>query len=100
MYHSLGEYNQAQELHEKALLIRKTILGEDHASIATSFNNVALVYDSMGEYSQANEYCKKALVIREKISGEDHADEAISSNNAVSQRTSRKSTCDSQKDFW
>ena len=63
MHHSLGEYNQAQELHEKALVIRKKILGEDHASIATSFNNLALVYDSMGEYSQAEGYYQKALVI-------------------------------------
>ena len=30
MYKRLGEYNQAKELHEKALTIWKQIFGEDH----------------------------------------------------------------------
>ena len=43
MYDILGEYNQAKELHEKALIIRKKIFGEDHANVATSYKNLALV---------------------------------------------------------
>ena len=43
MYDTLGEYNQAKELHEKALIIYKKIFGEDHAHVATSYNNLALV---------------------------------------------------------
>ena len=43
MYDILGEYNQAKELHEKALIIRKKIFGEDHADVATSYNNLASV---------------------------------------------------------
>ena len=81
VYHSLGEYNQAKELHEKALIIRKTIFGEDHADVATSYNNLASVYNSLGEYNQAKELHEKALVIRKKIFGEDHADVATSYNN-------------------
>ena len=49
MYYSLGEYNQAKELHEKALVIHKKIFGEDHAYVATSYNNLASVYNSLGE---------------------------------------------------
>ena len=30
MYYNLKEYNQAKELHEKALMIGKQIFGEDH----------------------------------------------------------------------
>ena len=76
MYDSLGEYNQAKELHKKALSILKTIFGEDHTDIATSYNNFDSVYDTLGEYNQAKELQEKALTIRKKIFGEDHADVA------------------------
>ena len=42
VYYSLGEYNQAKKLHEKALIIHKKMFGEDHANVATSYNNLAL----------------------------------------------------------
>ena len=80
MYESLGEYNQAKELHEKALIIYKTIFGEDHANVARSYNNLALVYDSLREYNQAKELHEKALTIRKNIFGEDHADVVTSYN--------------------
>ena len=65
MHYSLREYNQTKELHEKALVIRKKIFGEDHAAVATSYNNLASVYNTLGEYNQAKELHEKALVIRE-----------------------------------
>ena len=80
VYNSLGEYNQAKEFHEKALMIRKKIFGKDHADVATSYNNLASVYNSLGEYNQAKELHEKALTIRKKIFGEDHADVATSYN--------------------
>ena len=67
MYTSLGECNQAKELHEKALMIRKKIFGENHADVATSYNGLALVYNSLGEYNQAKELHEKALMIRERL---------------------------------
>ena len=81
MYESLGEYNQAKELHEKALIVYKTIFGEDHADVATSYNNLAWVYESLGEYNQVKELHEKALIIYKTIFGEDHADVATSYNN-------------------
>ena len=69
---TLGEYNQAKELHEKALIIRKKIFGEDHADVATIYNNLALVCERLGEYNQAKELREKALTIRKQIFGEDH----------------------------
>ena len=72
MYGSLGEYNQAKQLHEKALTIRKKIFDEDHADVARSYNNLALVYNSLGEYNQAKELYEKALMIGKQIFGDDH----------------------------
>ena len=81
VYNCLGEYNQAKELFEKALTIRKKIFGEDHADVATSYDNLALVYNRLGEYNQAKELHEKALMIFKKIFGEDHANVAKSYNN-------------------
>ena len=47
-------------------------LGEDHPHVATSYDNLALVYNSLGEYNQAKQLHEKALTIRKKIFGEDH----------------------------
>ena len=69
VYNRLGEYNQAKELHEKALTIWKKIFGEDHADIARSYNDLASVYDRLGEYNQAKELHEKALTIWKKIFG-------------------------------
>ena len=40
MCNRLREYNQAKELHEKALLVRKMIFGEDHGDVPTSYDNL------------------------------------------------------------
>ena len=64
MYDTLGKYNQAEELHEKVLTIFKEISGEDHGDVATSYDNLALVYNRPGEYDQPKELHEKALIIR------------------------------------
>ena len=40
---SLGEYNRAKELHEKALTIRKKVFGEDYVFAETVRSQLALV---------------------------------------------------------
>ena len=81
VYNSLGEYNQAKEFHEKALMIRKKIFCEDHADVGESYNDLALVCSSLGEYNQAKELHVKALTICKKIFGD--ADVATSYNDLV-----------------
>ena len=53
VYNSSGEYTQAKEFHEKALMIRRKIFGADHVHVATSLHKLASVYNSLGEYNQA-----------------------------------------------
>jgi len=48
VYNSLGEYSQAKELLEKALMIRKKIFGENHDEVAISYNTLASVYERRG----------------------------------------------------
>ena len=62
-------------------MIQKKIFDEDHADVASSYNNLATVYHSLGEYNQAKGLHEKALMIRKKIFDEYHADVASSYNN-------------------
>ena len=84
VYNSLGEYNQAKELHEKALMISKKTFGEDHSNVATSYHNLASVYHGLEEYNQAKQLHEKALMISKKIFGEDNAHVATSYNQLAS----------------
>ena len=77
----IAEYSKAKELYEKSLHIREEVLGENHPDIATSYNNLALVYADQGEYLKAQELFEKSLHIREEILGENHLDTATSYNN-------------------
>ena len=81
VYSDLGEYSDAKEWYERALIIRKEIYGEHHSDMAASYNNLGNVHTDLDQYSKAKEYHEKALVIRKKIYGEKHGDVAASYNN-------------------
>ncbi|MDQ7085764.1 MAG: tetratricopeptide repeat protein [Sulfurovum sp.] len=57
------------------------LLGEEHPSTATSYNNLAGLYESMGAYEKAEPLYLKALKISEKLLGEEHPSTATSYNN-------------------
>ena len=77
----ISDLPQAKELFYNALAIQKRIFGEDHADVATSYNELGAVYTDIGEYIQARELHAKALTIRKKIFGEEHAHVATSYSN-------------------
>ena len=81
VYRNLGQYSEAKEYHEKALIIRKEIFGEHHAKVAESYNNLGTVYGDLGQYSEARENYEKALIIIKKMYGEHHGNVAAIYNN-------------------
>ena len=81
LYNEVGEYAKALPLYEKALTTHQNILGEEHPSTATSYNNLAALYESMGEYAKALPLHEKALKICQDILGEEHPSTAKSYNN-------------------
>ncbi len=44
LYYSQGKYEQAEPLYQQALEMRRQLLGQQHPSVATSLNNLALLY--------------------------------------------------------
>jgi tetratricopeptide (TPR) repeat protein len=81
VYDDLGDYDKALEYHNKALEIRKSVLGENHPDTASSYDNIGIVYRNLGDYDKALEYHFKALEIYKDILGEKHRDTAMSYNN-------------------
>jgi CHAT domain-containing protein/Tfp pilus assembly protein PilF len=76
-----GKYNEAIPLAEKASVIFKKVLGENHLDTATSLNNLAELYRSQGRYSEAEPFYKQALAIYKAQLGDNHPSTATSINN-------------------
>ena len=80
-YDELADYSQSLVWYEKALAIRKKVLGKEHPSTATTYNNMAGVYRNQGQYNKALEYYGKDLAISEKVLGKEHPNTATTYNN-------------------
>ncbi len=78
VYRSLGLYEQAAPLLEKAVALKERGLGAMHPSLARSLNSLGWLYTSQGRYAQARPLHERALAIFEKNFGPDHTDVAWS----------------------
>jgi tetratricopeptide (TPR) repeat protein len=76
-----GDYEQAKPLYERSLAIREKVFGKEHPSVATSLNNLALLYQTQGYSGQAKPLYERSLAIYEKAFGKEHSSVATSLNN-------------------
>ncbi|MBI2928400.1 MAG: tetratricopeptide repeat protein [Verrucomicrobia bacterium] len=81
VYRSLGLQGQAQPLLEKALRIRRDLLGEDSLEFAQSLTSLANVLWDKADYATARPMFERALAIREKVLGPDDPEVAASCHN-------------------
>ncbi|ESA32197.1 tetratricopeptide tpr-1 repeat-containing protein [Leptolyngbya sp. Heron Island J] len=58
---SLGQYSQALDYYEQALVISREI--DDRTGEGATLNNIGLTYHNLGQYSQALNYYEQALRI-------------------------------------
>ncbi|WP_390842559.1 MULTISPECIES: tetratricopeptide repeat protein [Nostoc] len=58
--------------HPTFKFIVQRLLGEEHPDVATSYNNLALLYYSQGRYSEAEPLFQKVLEIAELCLGVNH----------------------------
>ena len=75
-----GEYNESKDYHQRAIEIRMNVLGPNHINVATSYNNLGLVYKAMGKLEQAKDYHQRAIEIRMNVLGPNHIEVAKSYN--------------------
>ena len=59
----------------------KRALGPDHPNVASSLNNLAVLYQSQRRYSDAEPLFKRSLAIKKNALGPDHPDVVLSLNN-------------------
>jgi tetratricopeptide (TPR) repeat protein len=64
----VGGIAEAVPLAQRALAIREKALGPEHPDVATSLNNLAVLYQAQGRYADAELLCKRSLAILEKRS--------------------------------
>ncbi|MDF5730281.1 MAG: tetratricopeptide repeat protein, partial [Rhizonema sp. PD38] len=82
-YRGQGAYEQALPWYTQSLSVTRKRFGEEHPDVATSLNNLALLYDSLGRYSEAEPLYIQALEMTKRLLGEQHPDVAKSLNNAI-----------------
>ncbi|MEO7194299.1 MAG: FxSxx-COOH system tetratricopeptide repeat protein [Pseudonocardiaceae bacterium] len=76
-----GEPASAQLLYERALCLRRSVLGEDHPDTLSSGSNFAENLHELGQYEQARQLDEDILTRRRRVIGEDHPDTLVSANN-------------------
>ena len=84
VYHETGRWQEAVELEEQMLQMRKRILNEKHPDTLMSMNNLARSYSDLGRSQEALELFEHALQMRKRILGEEHFDTLASMNNLAS----------------
>jgi CHAT domain-containing protein len=67
-----GKLAEALAAAERALAIRKAVLGEGHADFAAALFNVAWLRGALGDYTGASTAFRRTLEIRRKVLGNDH----------------------------
>jgi len=65
IYDIFGKIYKSKKFYEKALIIRKTILPENHILFAISYGGLGSIYEKYGEFEKALEYYLKSLKVRE-----------------------------------
>ena len=77
MFKLLGQYDNAKEYYQKALVI--TIEIGDKNGEAADYLNLGIVYKSFGQYDKAKLYLQKARVIKTEI-GDREGETAVYGN--------------------
>jgi tetratricopeptide (TPR) repeat protein len=64
LYHTQGQYAQAEPLFKRSLAIWEKALGPDHPNVSLSLENIAELYRKTGREQEAEELAKRAAGIR------------------------------------
>ncbi len=76
-----GEPASAQPLLERALSLRRSVLGEDHPATLESATNLAINLYELGQYEQARLLDDDTLTRRRRVLGDDHPETLMSASN-------------------
>ena len=80
-YRALGDYPAAQPHLERALELRRRVLGDEHPDTLASTNNLAELYRDQGKYAKAEQLYAQALEVLPRVLGEQHPHTLKTMNN-------------------
>jgi CHAT domain-containing protein/Tfp pilus assembly protein PilF len=80
IYRSLGRYDEAKRLYERALAISEVALGNEHLDVAALLKNIGVLLTLQSRYADAEPQLRRSLTIKEKALGGEHLDVAQSLN--------------------
>jgi serine/threonine protein kinase len=81
VYSDLGEFAIAESMLRKALSLRKQFLGDVHADVASSLNDLAEVLRKQTKFPEAETMHREALAMRRKLFDNAHPDVLASLDN-------------------
>jgi tetratricopeptide (TPR) repeat protein len=64
LYHTQGQYAQAEPLYKRSLAINEKALGPEHPKVATILENIAALFRKTGREKEAEALEKRAAAIR------------------------------------
>ncbi len=76
-----GKYWEAEKSVDRALGIREKALGAEHPSVATTLNNLAVLYYKQGKFEEAARAFERIITIIEKALGPEHPNLAVAMSN-------------------
>jgi tetratricopeptide (TPR) repeat protein len=83
-YRDLGLYPDAQRQMERAVEIRRRVLGGEHRETLASMQKLAVLYGDEGKYASAELLYTKVLELRTRTLGEDNPDTMDTMDNLAS----------------
>jgi tetratricopeptide (TPR) repeat protein len=63
VYFEMEDFHQAKSFYEKALVIKKSKLGENHVEVALTLNNIGNACKHLEEFDKSQKFFADALVI-------------------------------------
>jgi tetratricopeptide (TPR) repeat protein len=79
-YFDLGVYPEAQRQFERALELRRRVLGQDHPDTLATMNDLADAYRVQSAFAQAETLLTKVLETQRRVLGEENRDSLTSMN--------------------
>ena len=76
-----GKYEEAENMHRRALKGKEKVLGIEHPNTLNTVNNLAMIFQDQGKYEAAEKMHRRALKGSEKVLGIEHPSTLTSVNN-------------------